>query len=120
VPPDSFFDGKTPAEVGAYHGVDNNYTFNNLRMKDWPWTDVDRKLADLISSVWVRFSTTGNPNGPGLPAWVAFKPAAPMLLNITATPRMAPNPFQAGTDFFEKAGARPQPPRAGRGGGAAR
>ncbi len=106
VPPDSFFDGKTPAEVGAYHGVDNNYIFDNLRGKDWPWTEVDRKLAELVSSMWVRFVKTGDPNGPGLPAWETYNPKSPRLLNITATPRMEPGPYKTEIDFFEKAESR--------------
>ena len=113
VPPDSFFDGKTASEVGAYHGVDNIYTFNNLRMKDWPWTEVDRKLSELVSSIWVQFAKTGSPNGPGLPEWVSFKAASPALLNITATPRMQAAPYKTETDFFEKVNARG--PQAGRG-----
>ena len=113
VPPDSFFDGKTAGEVGAYHGVDNIYTFNNLHMKDWPWKDVDRKLGDLVSSIWVQFARTGNPNGPGLPDWAAFQASHPALLNIMATPHMEPAPFQTETEFFEKVNARGQQPRRG-------
>ena len=106
VPPDSFFDGKTPVEVGAYHGVDNNYIFDNLRAKDWPWTEVDHKLATVVSSMWISFVKTGDPNGQGLPAWETYNPKNPRLLNILPASRMEPGPYKNEIDFFEKAEAR--------------
>ena len=29
-------------------------------------------MADLMSSVWIAFAHTGNPNTEGLPAWPAY------------------------------------------------
>ena len=37
------------------------------------WNDVDKKLADQMSSYWVNFMTKGDPNGSGLPAWPQYK-----------------------------------------------
>jgi para-nitrobenzyl esterase len=31
-------------------------------------SEMDRALADLVSSYWVNFAKTGDPNGKGLPA----------------------------------------------------
>ena len=45
------------------------YVLNTLDRSDRPFTDVDRKIADLLSSYWVNFATNGDPNGKGLPAW---------------------------------------------------
>jgi para-nitrobenzyl esterase len=45
--------------------------FNNL-LPGTPWTDADRKLADMMSSYWVNFATNGNPNGNGLPQWPLY------------------------------------------------
>ena len=77
-----------PVEAGvkdlkATHGVDIAYVFNNLdkpRMFPDPSSpklasesEKDRALADQISSYWVNFAKTGDPNGKGLPVWPRFE-----------------------------------------------
>lgn len=68
-----YFDRAIPwpehPEYQAFHSGELPYTFNNLRLMDRPWEDVDHRLADQVSSYWANFIKTGNPNGPGLPAW---------------------------------------------------
>ena len=36
------------------------------------WQVGDHKLADMMSSYWVNFIATGDPNGKGLPQWQAY------------------------------------------------
>lgn len=57
--------------TGATHGAEAAYVFENL-LPPRPWTDLDRQVADTLSSYWVNFATNGNPNGKGLPEWPAF------------------------------------------------
>jgi para-nitrobenzyl esterase len=64
--------GSDPVKVGAFHGAELVYVFGTQNTVDRPWEDIDRKLSDEMSSYWVRFAATGNPNGPGLPEWQAY------------------------------------------------
>ena len=70
---------------GATHTADLAYMFDN-QPPNVTWTDVDKKLADTMSSYWVNFAATGNPNGKGLPQWPAYnvkKGAQNMVLGDT-------------------------------------
>jgi para-nitrobenzyl esterase len=60
---------------GASHYAELWYVFNHLDQEPWHWSTADRKLADEISSYWVNFARSGNPNGAGLPPWPAFTTA---------------------------------------------
>jgi len=62
------------AAPGVYHAAELYYAWNNLQIRDWPWEDADRRLADVMSTYWVNFAKTGNPNGSGLPEWPIYKP----------------------------------------------
>ncbi|KAF2789736.1 alpha/beta-hydrolase [Melanomma pulvis-pyrius CBS 109.77] len=62
----------TPAEnsaSGAYHGSELWYTFNNIPYASYDnatWTSEDYTIAETMSSYWVNFIKTGNPNGGNL------------------------------------------------------
>jgi para-nitrobenzyl esterase len=60
---------------GASHFAELWYVFDHLDQSPWNWTAADRKLAMEMSSYWINFARSGDPNGPDLPSWPAFADA---------------------------------------------
>ena len=57
---------------GAVHSADLPYVFGFFPKTGniaGNFTDVDKKLADLMETYWTNFAKTGNPNSPGIPNW---------------------------------------------------
>jgi len=73
----------TPAfkDWGAAHGSEMAYVFGNF-METMPAHDDDKAVSEQISSYWVNFAKTGDPNGSGLPTWPAFTDADQQVMNL--------------------------------------
>lgn len=67
---------------GASHYAELWYMFDHLQQEPWHWSAADRKLADVISSYWVNFAKSGNPNGARLPVWPEFTSADNRVLYL--------------------------------------
>lgn len=69
---------KSPVEnasKGSFHGLDIPLAFNTVDLRpDWTGNAEEAwKLADKMSSAWLNFVKTGNPNVEGvLPAWEPY------------------------------------------------
>ncbi len=61
--------GPDADRYGAFHTSEVPYVMNTLYTSDRPFTEEDRKIADMMSSYWVNFIRTGDPNGKGLAHW---------------------------------------------------
>ncbi|QSX34169.1 carboxylesterase family protein [Shewanella avicenniae] len=72
-------------DLGPTHAAEMAFVFD-LLMPPRAWTAEDQQLADTMSSYWVNFAKTGNPNGAGLPVWPAWDNAAPQVLHFTPAP----------------------------------
>ncbi len=82
--------------LGAHHAAELVYVFGTLTTSDeggerplgltpvGDYTEVDAKLSETMRAYWIRFAATGDPNGPGLPAWPAYRPASDRYLELGA------------------------------------
>jgi para-nitrobenzyl esterase len=78
---------------GSGHGSDVPYAFQTLSGgRGGAPKPADLKLSDMISSYWVNFAKTGDPNGPGLPRWPAFKENDQKAMVFDTAPGARPMP----------------------------
>ena len=98
--------GPNPA-WGAYHASEIQYVFDNVGRRPWA-TDADRRLADQMSSYWVNFATTGDPNGRGLPTWSPYDPGAEPYMDLGDTVQPKSHLLKAQLDFLEQLQERRQ------------
>ena len=76
---------------GAAHAAELSYVFGNFPSSQTP-SSADKVVAEQVSSYWVNFAKTGDPNGAGLPAWPAFTEADPQAMNLDVTSKAIPYP----------------------------
>jgi len=96
------------AEIyGAYHTAEIPYVFDNFGVSasahaNRDWDDTDRELSETLSSYWVTFAATGNPNATGLPEWPAFDREADQALEIGETIQVRTGIRRERLAFFEE------------------
>jgi para-nitrobenzyl esterase len=86
-----YFTHEPPVDAGkpnlrATHTAEIPYVFDNLKaVRVYPdgsspelaaASESEHKLAEVVSSYWVNFARTGNPNGKGLAMWPAYQDKA--------------------------------------------
>ncbi len=68
-----------PAPTGAVHSSEIEYALGNLGTnKTYAWTPDDYKVSKAMEQYFANFIKTGNPNGAGLPKWMAAKGGDPV------------------------------------------
>ena len=101
------FTRKVPAtgeyvKYGAFHTGEVPYAYDNLKFVNRPWEEVDRQLANIMSSYWVNFVKTGDPNGKGLPVWNAYNATDKKIMELGVRSGTKTIPDAASLDFLYK------------------
>jgi para-nitrobenzyl esterase len=93
-------------QYGAFHSSESPYVFGNLKLMNRPWEPIDRRLSETMMAYWVNFATAGDPNGKGLPQWLAFDAKNPITMELGEKTGTRPIADAARFELFEKFFAR--------------
>jgi carboxylesterase type B len=89
----------------ASHSSEIEYVFANVDVEGpvpAAWTAADRRIAEVMSGYWVNFTTSGDPNGPGLPHWPPFSPAGASVMELGDHFGLVPIAAPDRLDFWER------------------
>lgn len=91
---------------GAFHTSEVPFSLHTLHKWDRPWRNADKLVEGLMSSYWVNFAKTGNPNADGLPNWSSYNKQLGNMLMINENTHLQPSLFKKELDFLEAEAAK--------------
>ncbi len=89
------------SRLGAFHGSELAYVFENFPYRI-SYEDADKQLGETITSYWVNFARTGDPNGAGLTSWPVYDPTKDDVLEFGDQISVQLRVNAAGLDFFDE------------------
>ncbi len=96
--------------AGTPHGGEISFVFGTLGIGGFgppppPATAQDQAVSRMAQSYWVNFAKTGDPNGPGLPAWPRYHPSKDLIFDFLPDGSAAaiPDPWKARLDVMQLA-----------------
>lgn len=99
------FDRRSPYAPVPIHTAEIDFVFGTLApqrpAKPGATPDAgDRELSSQMMSYWVNFARAGDPNGPGLPNWPAYRADKPEAMNFGDATRAGPQGATARLRFL--------------------
>jgi para-nitrobenzyl esterase len=86
---------------GAFHTAEVPYTLHTLHTWKRDWQPLDKDLENTISSYWVNFAKTGNPNGQKLPEWKSYDKQSGHIMLLGDKVEMKAEFLKKEFDFLE-------------------
>jgi para-nitrobenzyl esterase len=74
---------------GSPHASEMSYVFQHLNAQATP---EDHVISDAMATYWTNFAKRGDPNGEGVPKWLAFSDANPSVMYFSKTVHEGPVP----------------------------
>ena len=76
-------ENRPPSSRGAVHSAEIEYAMGNLALNEvYAWTSDDEKVSQTMQQYFANFIKTGNPNGPGQPAWPKFGDGQRLIIDV--------------------------------------
>lgn len=92
--------GPQSARLRAFHASEIAYVFGTF-VWPFPWEDTDKKLSDAMTSYWVNFAASGNPNGASLTKWPVYTAKDDQVLEFGDQIAVRSGVNKAALDFFD-------------------
>ncbi len=94
-----YFDWYSPLREGkvrCMHGMELPFVFDHVDAATWMTGTGNERytLADKMSTAWVAFARTGNPNHKGIPNWQPFDPLQRATLMFGNECRATNDPYR--------------------------
>lgn len=87
-----YYFSKENGQIGTNHSGEMIYAYRNVPENQY-YDEKDFELERIMSSYWVNFVKTGNPNGEGLPEWKTVKESNGLVLELGEKVEMVEDPF---------------------------
>lgn len=88
-------------DYGAFHTSEVPFALHTLHKWQRPWKAIDKEIENMMSTYWVNFAKTGNPNGAGLPEWKTYDKETGNILEFGNDPAVKAGLFKKEFDFLE-------------------
>jgi para-nitrobenzyl esterase len=85
---------------GAFHTSEVPFALRTLSYWDRPWTDTDQNVERYLSSYWINFVKTGDPNGADLPPWPAYNVNDGSVMQFGEMPEVKPALYKGELEFL--------------------
>jgi para-nitrobenzyl esterase len=99
---------RMPPAKGAVHSAEIEYALGNLATNAvYAWTPDDYKVSEVMQAYFANFVRSGDPNGPGLPAWPPANRGEDVpVLHIDIRTRAEPDVHRARYRFLDELPAK--------------
>jgi para-nitrobenzyl esterase len=85
--------------LGAHHGAELAFLFQRAGGRD---DEGEKRISRAMGRYWLNFAATGNPNGPDLPEWPAYRTDADEVLDFGDNVTVLQSPRNDQLDLIEK------------------